>query len=246
MDSDTPPIGPGVPPRGSGFSPAPQLQEQLQGLLPQTLGLQDHVVPAVDTEARGLKRKLAGWTAPGDHPTVQQDSKAGIDPSVPVLYDADVKPSVLDVALPQSMVKSEQSPPPLTSSDLPAPVEQQPTIRYARLGTRLPGSGDLGGPGIQKRVWPRLSGVHLDVVWKGQAPEPAVNGNDGPSGTKNQGQDDEVVLEEECYSWTDLPMNKQGKSSCFPIHRHAHTDIPDVDSPCLIQASDIYRVAHLQ
>jgi hypothetical protein len=87
---------------------------------------------------------------------------------------------------PAVIVKSE--------SEDPAPAEAVvATSQFARMGTRVPGSGDLGNGGARERMWPVLHGVSVGV----------------------RREEEELVLEEECYSWTDLPMNKQGVPFLF-------------------------------
>ncbi|KAJ9107501.1 hypothetical protein QFC21_000956 [Naganishia friedmannii] len=242
----------------------------------QHLPLTRPAVSVVDTESRGIKRKLAGWTAPSDHhpyPPVQpqphhqqqppplaqfhahptrRESYNTILPEMDILalplqvnmQENDIKPALPALAPsppsphPETTIKSEPSPPPppppstldLPSSSSPSssspstvlppvlpPVAAvaDPIKKYARMGTRVPGSGDLGGSGTRMKRWPRCSGVRLDAVWKTpqeQQQQQQEGGLDGAMGDKEDEDDDdeELVWEEECYAWTDLPMNKQG------------------------------------
>lgn len=119
-------------------------------------------------ENRGTKRKLSGWTAPSTH-VVPSSRAAEEAPEAAV------------------QVKSEE---PRVKSEEPSVPEPSSSSSFARLGTRVPGSGDLGNTGAAERTWPSLPGVSVG--------KPTAQG--------------ELVVEEECYSWTDLPMNKQGMS----------------------------------
>lgn len=91
---------------------------------------------------------------------------------------------------PKVIVKSE--------SEEPVPAEAViAASHFARMGTRVPGPGDLGNTGPRERTWHVLPGVSVGA---------------------RRTEEGEVVVEEECYSWTDLPMNKQGVLLCsFPF-----------------------------
>jgi hypothetical protein len=120
-------------------------------------------------ENRGTKRKLSGWTAPSTH----------VVPPLRVAEEEEPEAAV-QVKSEEPRVKSEES-------SLPEPSSSS---SFARLGTRVPGSGDLGNTGAAERTWPSLPGVSVG--------QPTEEGD--------------LIAEEECYSWTDLPMNKQGMS----------------------------------
>ncbi|KAI5455481.1 transcription factor, contains a PHD finger motif [Naganishia albida] len=131
-----------------------------------------HPHPVDHDENRGTKRKLSGWTAP-PHPhhtaplhVVQQDETV-------------LKSEHVNVKAESPPVKPEE------------PSAASSASSYARFGTRVPGSGDLGNTGPVERTWPLFPGVNVGQRTEAEAEEV-------------------VVLEEECYSWLDLPMNKQG------------------------------------
>lgn len=129
--------------------------------------------PSLDHADRGTKRKLSGWTAPLPVYPVQGTDLAMLDERKHAVEPPPPPPAVI--------VKSE--------SEDSAPAEAVVAAsQFARMGTRVPGSGDLGNTGARERMWPVLRGVSVGV----------------------RREEEELVLEEECYSWTDLPMNKQG------------------------------------
>lgn len=159
-----------------------------------------------DAESRGSKRKLSGWTAPSDliQPIIQHDRAT---PTDALFRKEEIQPpGPTPVPLPPVAVKAEVSPEP--TPDISA-SSHRPLSHYARLGSRLPGSGDLGGSGSAERGWPCLPGVTVGVKRKRTGDE----AEHGRADEMAREQEEEVVLEEECYSWTDLPMNKQGTSS---------------------------------
>jgi hypothetical protein len=171
------------------------------------------------TEERGVKRKIAGWTAPpgsfvpSSFPSTMTTSDSGgrtgdvgssngfIAKQEPPVPFGNPLPLNEPITEPIKMNFSR------TASPVPAPVVEAPIqSQPARMGTRLPGSGDLANTGPRTISWPKVSGVHVgEVISDG-------NGNVNGDAETPEGEDGrEEVIEEECYSWGDLPMNKQGE-----------------------------------
>jgi hypothetical protein len=175
-------------------------------------------------EERGVKRKIAGWTAPTGSfvplsflPTTTTTSDGGgrtgdvgfsngfvakQEPAQPFVNPPSINEPITD------RIKTN-----LSRTASPVPTREPEPIAQphpARMGTRLPGSGDLSNTGPRTITWPKVSGVHV-----GEVNDPNRNGNGDAVGTEEgreeEGEGREEATEEECYSWSDLPMNKQGE-----------------------------------
>lgn len=159
---------------------------------------------------RGVKRKIAGWTAPPDSFTPSSflpttTSSAGTEMYANGIVTKQEPQPLLPSQPPnEPITETIKTNPSRTTSPIPVPVEEP---HPARMGTRLPGSGDLANTGARTRTWPRIPGVHVgQVISDG-------NGNvNGDAERQEEREGREEVVEEECYSWADLPMNKQGES----------------------------------
>jgi hypothetical protein len=181
------------------------------------------------TEERGVKRKIAGWTAPpldsfvpSSFPLTMTTSDSGGrtgDVGSSNGFIAKQEPAPASEPFGNPLPSNEPITEPIkmnlsrTASPVPAPVVEEPIqSQPARMGTRLPGSGDLANTGPRTISWPKVSGVHVgEVISDGNG-----NGNDdgnvnGDAETQEGEDGREEVIEEECYSWGDLPMNKQGE-----------------------------------
>lgn len=215
------------------FPPPPQQQQQQQ----QESNNEHDIKPTIPS--------LSPSPSPAAAPAPVPETTIKSEPSLPPVHTfaslaATSNPTPTSTTAvpppqPQQQTQPQQQPQQQQQQHRPAPQPAKHAAA-ARMGTRLPGSGDLGGSGPRKRLgWPRMGGVRVDASWKGRRRRRGrgLQGKEEDEEEEEDDDDEEEVLEEECYAWTDLPMNKQGKSLPFPP-----------PAPCRIPASPSPREKH--